>query len=75
MERTVGLPVWRIHIILIRIRIQDVKKFVEDPDLGKNDLDPDPGKKGFSTSKSLKCDKNAHIPCFVCVDYLTISFL
>ena len=26
--------VWRIRIILIRIRIQDVKKFVTDPDLG-----------------------------------------
>ena len=32
-------------------------------------------KKGFRTRKSLKCDKkNAQIPCFVCVYYLTISF-
>ena len=47
----------RIRIILIRIRIQDMKKFATDPDPcrpnfdtdpdpGKNDtdLDPDPGK-------------------------------
>ena len=41
--------VWRICIILIRIRfriwIQDVKKFVTDPDPGKNHTDPDPVKK------------------------------
>ena len=35
----------RIRIILIRIRIQDVKKFVTDPDPGKNDTDPDPEKR------------------------------
>ena len=41
------LTVLRIRIILIRIRIQDVKKFVTDPDPGKNytDPDPDPAKK------------------------------
>ena len=38
-------PVLRIRIILIRIRIQNVKKFVTDPDPGKNDTDPDPAKK------------------------------
>ena len=29
------LAVWRIRIILIQIRIQDVKKFVTDPDPGR----------------------------------------
>ena len=38
--------VWRIRIILIliRIRIQDVKKFVTDPSKVNFDTDPDPGK-------------------------------
>ena len=53
--------VLRIRIILIWIRIQDVKKFAADPgsgphfdtdpDPGKNDTDPDPGQKGFSNKK------------------------
>ena len=42
---TLKTAVLRIRIILIRIRIQDVKKFVTDPDPGKNDTDPDPAKK------------------------------
>ena len=42
--------VWVIRIILIQI--QDVKKFVTDPDPGKNDTDPDPGKKDSVPGKS-----------------------
>ena len=50
-----SFAVLRIRIILIRIRIHDVKKFCygsesrttfdTDPDPGKNDTDPDPGKR------------------------------
>ena len=32
--RNMSPSVWWIHIILIRIRIQDVKKFVADPEPG-----------------------------------------
>ena len=58
-----GEAVWRIRIILKRVRIHDVKKFVTDPGRtliririqAKNDRDPDPSKKGQVPGKSLKC--------------------
>ena len=39
----VSTPVLRICIILIRIRIQELKNFVTDPDPGKNFTDPESG--------------------------------
>ena len=57
---------------LIQIRIQDMKKFITDPDPGrflvriripdpgKNDTDADPDKKGLNTRKILKMRKNYH---------------
>ena len=57
-----ALAVWRIRIILTRIRIQDVKKFITypanfdmDPDPGKNNTDP--AKKDEVPEKSLKSDE------------------
>ena len=42
---------FRIRIILIRIRIQDLAKFVTYPEPDRTfDMDPDPGKKGFITT-------------------------
>ena len=63
-----SLAVLRICIIFIRIRIQNVKKFVTDPDPGKR----------IKYKENLKnVIKNVHIPCFMCVPvfYLTITVL
>ena len=50
-----ALAVWRIRIILTRIRIQDVKKFITYP--SNFDTDPDPAKKDEVPEKSLKSDE------------------
>ena len=54
----------------------DPNNFNKDLDSGKNYTDPDPRKKDSVPGKSQKIDlKNYHIPCFVCLYYLTITFL
>ena len=55
--------------MLIRILIQDVKKFVTGLDPGKNETDPDPAKKDKVPGKSLKFDmKKCSYPMFsVCI--------
>ena len=76
----------RICIILIQIRIQDVKKFVTDPDPGQTliriririqakMIRIRIQEKRNKYQDILICDKNAQISCFVCVNYLTITFL
>ena len=80
--------VWRIRILLIRIRIQDLKKNHYGSGSRPNfDMDLDQGKtiriqiwiqakKDSGPAKSQKFYlKNAHIPGFVGLHYLTITFL
>ena len=76
--------VLRTCILLIRNRSRIWKmpgsrsklNFDTDPDQGKNDMDPDPGKKEFCTRKIpvLTFLLKTHLPCIVCLYYLTINF-
>ena len=69
----------RIILIWIRIWIQDVKNMI----CMNLDMDPDrtliriqiQAKKDSVPGKSRKFEKNPNIPCFLCLYYLTISFL
>ena len=52
-----------------------MKKFVADLDPGKHDTDPDLGKRIKYWENLKNVIKNFHIPCFMCVFYLTITVL
>ena len=53
----------RIHIIYTDPDPGSYKKEIADPDLDKNDKDPDLGKRGSSIRKKFD-SKKAHFPCF-----------
>ena len=71
--------VWRIRVIMIRI--QGLKKFVTHPDPAralirmriqtKTNKIRIQAKQNSITGKSKNLAKNAHIPCFLCLYYLT----
>ena len=66
--------VLRTRIIFIRIRIQDLKKFVKDPDPGNNCTNPDPYKKGFSTRKIFKILFKKRVFLTLCVFYIILDY-
>ena len=77
------LPVWRIRIILIRIRIQDVKKFVPDPGwtlirirIQAKTIRIRIQQNRTEYQENLKKGmKNTHNPCSVGVYYFTLLSL
>ena len=71
-----GSRIWKNSLrIRIRIQIKLWNGSWSDPEPGKNDTYPDPGKKGFSTMQEnlKKIVKNVNFYCLVCL-YILLTY-